>query len=129
MAIRIIKANPDLEVVKTDDKAGEITIRDKKSGEVTTVSYNDISQGKFKMKSASGEEVTIDATNQNGAGNVVVKNKEGTTVIGGDQTATAPPAWVPAYPGVQTKTGGMRSEKGDKVSGGFISETQALRPR
>jgi len=31
MAIRIIKANPDLEVVKTDDKAGEITIRDKKS--------------------------------------------------------------------------------------------------
>jgi len=68
--------------------------------------------------------VTIDATNQNGAGNVVVKNKEGTTVIGGDQTATAPPAWCLPIPVSRTKTGGMRSEKGDKVSGGFISETQ-----
>ena len=40
-AIIMIKTSPDLEIVKTDDAAGEITVRDKKSGEVTTLSFND----------------------------------------------------------------------------------------
>jgi hypothetical protein len=122
-AMIMIKANPDLEIVKTDDGAGEVTVRDKKSGEVTTISFNDISQGKFKVKNSKGEEVTFDSKGKDGTGSVVVKNNEGTTVIGGDQQSTAPPAWVPQYPGIQTKNGGMRSEKSDSVSGLFSGET------
>jgi hypothetical protein len=122
-ALLILKANPDIDVVKSDDTAGEITIRDKKTHEETTITYSDIKQGKFKLKNSKGEEVTVDPANKDGNGSVVVKNKEGTTVLGGDQAATAPPAWVPVYPNVKVKTGGMRSESGSKVNGLFMSET------
>lgn len=122
-AVLAVKMNPDLELVSTNDATNEITVRDKKSGEVTTLSFNDIAQGKFKYKNSKGEEVTIDAANQGGKGNIVVKDKDGTTVLSGDAKSAAPPAWVPVYPGAQNKAGGMRSEKADKISGMFAIET------
>lgn len=123
MTLAIEKSDPDLQVVKADDDAKELTIRNKKTGEVTTLSYNDVSQGKLKVKNSKGEEVVIDPANQDGKGNVVVKNSEGTTVVGGDPALTAPPAWVPLYPAALAKTGGMRSEKADKMSGIYTVET------
>ena len=123
VALLAIKGNPDVELVSTNDATNEITVRDKKTGEVTTLSFNDIAQGKFKYKNSKGDEVTIDAANQGGKGNIVVKDKNGTTVISGDAQAAPPPAWVPTYPGAQNKTGGMRSEKVDKVSGMYATET------
>ncbi len=123
MAVLAIKGNPDLELVSTNDTTNEITVRDKKSGEVTTLSFNDIAQGKFKYKNSKGDEVTFDAANQGGKGNLVVKDKNGTTIISGDAQYAPPPAWVPTYPGAQNKKGGMRSEKEDKVSGMFATET------
>jgi hypothetical protein len=121
-ALLAVKMNPDLELVSTNDATNEITVRDKKSGEVTTLSFNDIAQGKFKYKNSKGEEVTIDAANQGGKGNIVVKDKNGTTVISGDAQSAPPPPWVPTYPGAQN-AGGMRSEKADKVSGMYGTET------
>lgn len=43
-----VKLNPDLELVMTDEAKGEITIRDKKSGEVTTLSFDEMSMNKLK---------------------------------------------------------------------------------
>jgi hypothetical protein len=109
-------------VVNSNDAKGEITIRDKKTGEVTTVNYNDIKSGKLSVKNSKGEEVTFDPASKEGT--VVVKNKEGTTVVGGDSKATAPPAWVPIYPGMKVKEGGgMRSEKADKITGMYTAES------
>jgi nitrate reductase NapE component len=39
--------NPDLQVLNTDDGAGTITVRDKKTGKVTTMSFDDARNGRF----------------------------------------------------------------------------------
>ena len=98
-ALVAAKMNPDWDFVKADDAAGEITVRVKKTGEEITMSYNEVAQGKFKMKNSNGEE----------------------TVFGGG--ATAPPAWVPAYPGAAAQGVGMRTEKPTGVSGSFLVQT------
>ena len=121
-AMLVAKANPDWDIVKTDDAAGEITVRDKKTGEETTMSFNDVSQGKFRMRNAKGEETTVDASGANG-GKVVIKGPDGETVIGGAAAATAPPAWVPAYPGAQAQPGGMKTERQGVASGRFTAQT------
>ena len=121
-AMLMAKANPDWDIVRTDDAAGEITVRDKKTGEETTMSFNEVSQGKFRMRNSKGEETTVDASGANG-GTVVIKGPDGETVIGGDPAATAPPAWVPAYPGAQAQPGGMKTEKQGVASGTFTAQT------
>ncbi len=123
-AVMLVKANPDLDLVKTDDATGEITVRDKKTGEVTSMSFDDLSKGKLTFKNAKGEEVSIDASQANGKAGLVIKGPEGETVIGGGSEATTPPAWVPLYPGVKSEEGGgFRAEKNGKISGSFIGTT------
>lgn len=124
MAMIVLKSNPELDVVKTDDAKGEITVRNKKSGEVVTMSFEDIKKGKFTMKNAKGEEVSIDASDAAGKGGVVMKGPEGEVVIGGANTAAvAPPAWVPVYSNLKAQPGGMRSEKNGVIAGAFVAET------
>lgn len=72
-----IRANPDVELVKSDPEAGTITYRVKKSGEEVTVNAEDIKEGKWS-----------------------VTTKEGTATF--EAGANAPknlPAWLPIYPG------------------------------
>ena len=121
-AMLVAKANPDWDIVKTDDAAGEITVRDKRTGEVTTMSFNEVAQGKFRMTNSKGEETTVDASGADG-GKVVIKGPDGETVFGGDAAATAPPAWVPGYPGAQAQFGGMKTERLGVVSGTFTAQT------
>lgn len=98
-ALVAAKMNPEWDFVKADDAKGEITVKVKKTGEEITMSYNEVSQGKFKMKNSNGEE----------------------TVIGGADTA--PPAWVPAYPGAAAQGLGMRVAKPTGISGTFMVQT------
>jgi hypothetical protein len=74
----IAAANPDVEVLKTDDGAGTITLRNRKDGKVITLSFDQIKNGKFSMR----------AFDENG--------KAATVEIGGNVKA---PSWVPEYPG------------------------------
>jgi hypothetical protein len=118
-AMMALKFNPDLEVVSTDDAAGQITVKQKSTGETTTMSFKDISEGKFTVTNSKGETVTMDASKAANDG-LVVTGPEGKMVLGGNQSA--PPAWVPLYPGA-TASGGMKSEQGNKVSGTFATAT------
>lgn len=123
-AMMVLKFNPELDIVKTDDARGEITVRNKKSGEEVTLSFKDISEGKFSMKNAKGEVVSIDGSDAAGKGGIVMKGPEGEVVIGGtNATAIAPPAWVPMYPNLKSQPGGMRSEKNGVIAGTFVAET------
>jgi hypothetical protein len=74
----IAAANPDVDVVSTNDSDGTITIRDKKTGKVVTMTFDQVKNGQFKM-SARGDD-----------GNATVE-------IGGG--ADKLPSWVPHYPG------------------------------
>ena len=78
-----IAANPDISEVGHDDSAGTVTVRDRKTGEVTTLSFDDIKNGRFKFtaRDAKGETATMEF----GAG------------------ADKLPSWVPAYPGASAK--------------------------
>jgi uncharacterized protein YneF (UPF0154 family) len=51
----IVKLNPDLEEVAVDSDAGTITVRNTKTGEVVTVDFDDIEQGKISFKSGERE--------------------------------------------------------------------------
>ncbi len=99
-ALVAAKMNPEWDFVKVDDAQGEITVKVKKTGEEITMAYNEVAQGKFTMKNSNGEE----------------------TVYG--TAASAPPAWVPAYPAAVAQGAGMRTEKPEGVSGTYMVQTK-----
>jgi hypothetical protein len=71
--------NPDAEVLHTDDGAGTITVRDRKSGKVVTLNFDDVKNGRFHFS----------AQDENG--------KTATMDFGGSSAKL--PSWIPAYPG------------------------------
>ena len=74
----ITAVNPDAEVVKTDDSAGTITVRDRTNGKVMTFTFDDIRNGKFNMK---------------------VQGDDGAATVEIGGAGSKLPSWVPSYPG------------------------------
>ncbi|HEX5757980.1 MAG TPA: hypothetical protein VF121_02195 [Thermoanaerobaculia bacterium] len=70
-----VRANPDYEVVESDPKAGTITVRNEKTGEVVTWNAAQIESGEW-----------------------TVETKEGTATFGGPGAPANLPSWVPTYP-------------------------------
>lgn len=50
----VVKLNPEIEKVSSDDAAGTITIREKKTGKEMTLNYADIQEGKFSVTTDEG---------------------------------------------------------------------------
>lgn len=71
-----VQMNPELELVSADEKTSTLTIKNKKTGEVTTISAEDAKEGRWTVKNDKGETATF------GAG-----------------TAQNLPSWLPSYPG------------------------------
>lgn len=119
-ALLAAKFNPDIEVISTDDAKGEITLKDKKTGKVTTLSFDDIKNGKFSITDEHGGKVTVDGAQVGTDGSIKIQGPNGETVITASKGLEAP-AWVPQYPGLKAGGGGgMRSEK-DGITSGVIS--------
>jgi hypothetical protein len=91
----IVAANPDAEVVRTDDGAGTITVRDKRTGKVITMTFDDARKGNFKFE-AEGEDGKRASLEFNGATDKI-------------------PAEVPVYPGAKVE--GTFSVTGDGGGG------------
>jgi len=120
----IILATPELEEVSTDDEAGTITIRNTKTGDIITMNYDDIKEGKLSFTSDDGE-ITIDASELEDTGSFKVTDEDGGVIFsaGGDVSDDVA-AWVPIYPGCEpTNRHTMRSEQ--EQTGGFQLETSA----
>jgi hypothetical protein len=98
-------SNPDIQVLSTDDRAGTITVRDKKTGKVDTLTFDDVKNGHFKMS--------------------VQENGKTTSLDFSGNAAAKLPSWVPAYPGATTKTGGfaVTSSGSDGDAGTFAFTT------
>ena len=97
-----VRANPDLELVSSDPKAGSLTVKDKKTGEVTTFKADDLENGKFSITTKDGT-TKIDASSaQDGQGATFKvtddKGQEQVSTFGGT-TPQSLPSWVPQYPG------------------------------
>ena len=118
----IVKLNPELEEVSTDEEAGTITVRNKNTGEEITVNFEDIEEGKLSFTTGDGE-VTVDASELEESGSMTVTNEEGAVVFAtGKPSAQKIPEWVPVYPGTEPSSPhSMQTET--TVSGGFEIET------
>lgn len=90
----ISAANPDAEVVSTDDGAGMVTIRNRRTGKTVTLSFDDARHGRFRLE----------AEDENG--------KHGSLEIGGSANL---PAWIPSYPGSNPHA--VFSAKGESEEG------------
>ena len=101
MAKIITAANPDAEVLGTDVGTQTVRIRDRKTGEEVTLSFDDIKKGKLKFS----------ARDKNGE----MANME----IGGGEGKL--PSWVPVYPGAKAQ-GNMTAKgaSGDETGEGGI---------
>ena len=50
----VVRMNPDLEMVESDEDAGTITVREKSSGKVLTFDYADIKEGRISFETEEG---------------------------------------------------------------------------
>ncbi len=95
----VVRLNPDLELVSSDEKTNTLTIKDKKTGEVTTLSADDAKNGKFTIKTDKGT-TTIDANSKDGGSLKVTDDKGQTTTMNAGTAAPQNlPSWLPVYPG------------------------------
>jgi len=118
----IVRLNPELEEVATDEENGTITVRNTKTGEEITVNFDDIKEGRLSFSSGD-REVTIDAGQTGESGSVNITDEKGTFVIGTGETGGQEiPPWVPVFPGAEpTSRHSMHTD--ETLSGGFQIET------
>ena len=86
----ITATNPNMEVLGTDDGAGTITLRDRRTGKVVTMSFDQARQGKFRVSADDGDGRVAEFQ------------------LGGEVHL---PSWLPAYPGSHPR--GIFSASGD----------------
>ncbi len=97
----MVRMNPELKKVSENEAAGEMTIRTK-DGQEVTLSYKDISEGRFTLKDAQGNVTRM-----------------------GQADLANVPAWVPRVPEVKTAHTAYQTAGAGKLSG-FFSATSAL---
>lgn len=114
--------NPEIEVVDSDDDAGTVTIRNKKTGETITLNAEDIKKGRLKFSNEKGEEVTIEGSQEQGK--VRISSPQGEMVFG--EGAGELPDWIPLYPGA--KASGSWQTRSQEEAGGAAVFTTADPP-
>ncbi len=115
--------NPDLEVIKTDEDKGIITVKNKKTGKIMTLDLQDVKNGHIVFKSGD-KEVDIQGKNTGQGGSLTVKGDDGktTTFQSGPESVKNIPDWVIMYPGT-TPTNGFAFNQDTKGTGNFTAAT------
>ena len=109
---------PELEVVETDEENGTVTLRDKETGQETTISFTDIQQGRISIRGGEQDQtLTIEANPEGDEMQGTVTGGDVTTRFGtGDSILDEIPDWVPRYPGGKA-AGGYSAASDDEASG------------
>ncbi len=104
LARMIAAANPNVEVVRTDEGAGTITLRDRRNGKEVTLTFDDARRGGIRFLAEDNR-------------------KSASVQIGGQ---AQPPVWVPAYPGAHVEpvfAASGESDQGIGEAGSFTLTT------
>ena len=97
--------NPDLQVLSTNDSAGTMRVRDRRTGKVTSLKFDDVKNGGHFSITADDD-----------------KGGKASVQFGGD--AGKLPAWVPTYPGSNPKsTYSVTGTSSDGSGGNFTFTT------
>jgi hypothetical protein len=95
----ITAANPNVEVLSVNKGSQQISLRDKKTGETYSISFDDVKNGRISMKSGNGRA---------------------SITMGGGAKA---PAWVPDYPGSDPQSA-FSAQGQDGETGTFTFKTR-----
>jgi hypothetical protein len=112
----IAAANPDVEILSSDERAGTVTFKDKKDGKVITLNFDQIKQGKLTFEQ-DGKKVTMAASGDG----VKIAGDDGSTVQIGAGASSKLPDWLPSYPGATTQ--GSFAMQGSAESAATVSFT------
>ncbi|MBI4877669.1 MAG: hypothetical protein HY822_23810 [Acidobacteria bacterium] len=114
----VAATNPNVEVLGVDDSKGIIRVREKSSGKIMTLNFEDAKQGRFVFQEEGKDAVVV---KQTGEGEVKVSSAEGTMTF--RQGAGKTPGWAPVYPGA-TMEGNVSMQGGEGESGSFHFTTK-----
>lgn len=98
----IAAVNPDLEVISLNEGKGVITVKEKSSGKVITLNFDDVKKGRIVVHDD-------------------VEGKMAALEIGA--SADKFPSWIPAYPGAKVE-GTFAVNSGDGSGGSFSYKTE-----
>jgi hypothetical protein len=107
-----VMMNPDVQLVSSDDNAGTMTVRDKKTGKVTTMKF-DPQKKAMVITDENGKTTTMTATGEGANAGLEMKTSAGTMKIGSGSDKT--PDWVPAYPGSSPESTFSASTGGEQT--------------
>jgi hypothetical protein len=75
-----VAANPELETVSADAATGTITVRDKKTGKIETLTIDSMQDGKLVIAGGDGSKMVF-AGGENGQGELVITGKNGEKLV------------------------------------------------
>ncbi len=111
--------NADVEIISSDDNSGTITVRDKKTGKVTTMKF-DPQKKAMVITDDKGNTTSMTTTGEGSNASMEMKSSEGTVRIGAN--ADKAPSWVPAYPGATPQNTFSATNNGEQ-SGSYAFTT------
>jgi hypothetical protein len=91
-----VQMNPEIELVSADEGKNTITFKNKKTGEVVTISAEDAKEGRWSVTTNEGT-TTFDGSAEKGT--LSVTNEKGETSTFGAGLQEDLPSWIPTYPG------------------------------
>ena len=121
----MVRANPELDLIETDDVAGTIAFLNNRTGEQATLNFADIAEGRFSMTTEAGD-YTVDASADDivdGGGGVTLTGPDGVTRFGATASLDDVPAWVPVYPAGGEPQSTYQTQTGDSLSGALSTKT------
>ncbi len=90
----VVRLNPELELIESDEEAGTITFKNVTTGETMTVDFESIAEGKLSVTTEDGE-LRIDAS-EGGEAGMTFTGPDGEVRLGASVENV--PDWVPLYP-------------------------------
>ncbi len=116
----MVAANPELELVSSNDSAGTVTIREKKTGKVMTMKF-DAEKKSLVIIDESGKQASVQISGEGQDSKIQFKGPEGQMTIGAG--AGKVPAWVPVYPG-STPEVSYSAQNANEESGAYHFTTK-----
>jgi hypothetical protein len=115
-----VAMSPDTEIVSSDDDAGTITVRDKKTGKIVTMKF-DPQKKSMVVTDENGKTTSMTTSGEGANASMVMKGPDGTVKIGAGSDKA--PDWVPPYPGSSPQNAFSASNGGER-SGSYSFVTK-----
>jgi hypothetical protein len=106
--------NQEVDVISSDDSTGTIKIRDKKTGQTTTLRFDPATK-RMVVTDGDGKTSSLSITGEGDKASLNVQSADGTSnfSVGGNNQM---PTWVPVYPGSTPKGTFSATTKGEMQS-------------